>query len=392
MSEQLELNQLFSAESPDAVLQVLLDLADALELETSTWHPGDPERTLLEIVAQKASDLTTLWVAVAEGGLLDYAKGGFLKLLARNVYGVDFIPATFASGKITLTKVGAGSDVIAAGDLTFQNSTTQKTYRNTSGGTLTSAATLELDILAEEIGTDSNSGATEIDTLVTTLLGVSVSNATAVIGSDEEKDEPLRQRCRDALGALSPNGPAAAYAFVAKSTKRADGVVVDINRVRVSDDSATGEVDVVLASPSGAPIAGDVTLVEDAIQTSVVPLAVTATIVGATEVAVPITYTAFVPSDATVTNEEIEDAIAASLEEYFSTLLPIGGFEKVPGAGKVWADLVRGRIATARPDPDLPSPIFSVTLAAPAADVALTSSQVAVLGTVTPTITRVVQS
>src|SRR5690606_27186702 len=128
------------------------------------------------------------------------------------------------------TLTGNESHVIEAGDLTFQSSASGKTYRNTEGGTLDTAnPTLTLDVLAEEIGADSNAAAGEIDTLVTTLIGVTATNAAAVVGSDEEDDDDLRQRCRDALAALSPNGAAQAYSFIARSTLRSDGTPVDVN-------------------------------------------------------------------------------------------------------------------------------------------------------------------
>lgn len=389
--DQLTLAELISEQSAAQVLQVLLDLADANGLSTSTWKSGDPMRTLLTIDAQKTADLTSLFVLAIRGGLLDYAEEGWLRLLAKQVYDVTFIPKTAASGEVTLTLTGAASYTFAAGDLQFQASSTGKTYRNVDAGTLDTTTTpLTIAVLAEEGGSDSSAAPTEIDTLVTTLLGVTVSNANALVGTDVESDESLRERCRSKLGALSPNGPKAAYEYFARSALREDGSFVDINRVRVSDDSATGEVVVVVASSSGAPIGDDLTIVDEAIQENCVPLTVTCTVEAAEAVSVAITYTAYVPDDAAETDAELEEAIENALIAYFTTL-PIGGFQKIPGSGKVWRDLLSAVIASAEVVSGVSSPVFSVTLTAPGVDVDLADNEVAILGAITPTITRVAQ-
>lgn len=382
----LSLSDLVSPLTAEGIRSTMLAAADALGLQTSTWKPLDPTRTLFYLVARVVSGVTQIVYQAIAGGLLDYATGSWLSLLALNVYNVQRIEDTYAAGEITLTNAGGGLYAITAGQLTFQNSATGKTYRNTSAGTLNPTSTLTLDILAEEAGSDSTSAATDIDTMVTTLLGVTCSNAEAVIGTDAETDDELRERCRDSLGAISPNGASQAYEYIATSTTRDDGTTVDINRVRVSAESSTGEVTVIIAAPSGAPAAGDVTYVDDAIQATVVPLCVTATTQAASEKTIAVTYTAYVPNDAEETSAEIQDAVEASLEEFFASV-PIGGQATTPGGtGYVFHDLVRARIS------DASDAIFTVTLAAPAADVAIAATEVPTLGTITPTITRVVQS
>src|SRR5690606_14818917 len=101
-----------------------------------------------------------------------------------------------------------------------------------------------VDVIAFEAGSASSSSAGEITEIVTTMLQVTCSNPVALIGRDEESDPALRQRCRDSLGALSPNGPQAAYEYWAKSALRADGQPVNVNRVWVSTASSIGHVTV----------------------------------------------------------------------------------------------------------------------------------------------------
>lgn len=384
----LTLSQVITALTVDNVKTGLYSIATSVGLNVTTWGEGDPTRTIFAVMAQAAANREGVIVAAIKGGLLDYASEAWLTLLASNVYNVSRIEETFASGQITLTSSGADTYVLAAGDLVVESTTTGKTYRNTSGGTLNGGGTLTLDILAEEAGSASTSGATEIDGVVTpTLLNVTVANAASVVGADAESDEALRERCRDSLGALSPNGPAAAYEYVAKSTLRADGTVVDINRVRVSPSSSTGLVTVTLAAPTGAPIAGDVTLVESAINSSVVPLTATPTIAAATENTIAVTYELFVISDEPQTDGEIEAAVQANLEAYFAAV-PIGGVEKTAGVYRIYLDTIESLIAKTIPDAKL----IDVDVSLPAGDVTMLATEVPILGTVTPTITRVVQT
>lgn len=371
----------------DSFLETLLDGAKAIGLDVDTWKPLDPTRTLYALTADLHSLRSEADHLAIRGGLLDYAADDWLTLLAINVYGVTRKEASFASvaDAITLTNAGGGVYNLAAGELVVQNTTTKKNYKNTEVVALAAFGTQQVDIIAEEAGTASNASIGQITTLVTTLLGVTVTNTKALVATDKENDPDLRQRCRDKLGALSPNGAAAAYAFVAKSTPRADGTIVDINRVKVSAQSSTGTVTVTVASPSGVPASQDVTDVNAAIQATVVPLGVTATVAAAVANTIAVTYTAYVANDAPETNAEIQAAIATALANYFKTV-PIGGLQKVfGGQGKVWIDELSARISEAS------SATFTVDVTVPAADVNIATNEVPVLGTIMPTITRVVQ-
>lgn len=383
----LALSDLLRPLTPDEVLTSMLSIADSLGLTTSTWHRLGITRTIFATVARKLADLTSVYSVAAAGGLLDYAEDGWLTLLASNVYGVTRIEDAAGTTTVTLTNTGGDTHVIAAGDLTFEHTSSGKTYRNTTGGTLNASPdTLDLEVIAEESGSDSNALAGEIDTLVTTLLGVTVTNADPLVGTDGEEGSELRERCRDALGALSPNGASSAYEYVARTTLRADDSTVDINRVRVSGDTATGVVTVTLAAPGGVPIGGDVTLVNAAIQATVVPVSVTAYVAAASGTNFAIEYEAWVADDAAESNGEIEGAVEAALAAYFRAA-PIGGHRVTPGGtGTIYADEIVARISEAS------DAIFRVDLTNPASDTNLTATQVPVLGTITPTITRVVQT
>ena len=368
-----------------------LSCAAALDLDVDSWKPLDPSKTLLHVTADLFSVRMDIELAAVQGGFLDDAAGDWVDLLvAENYTDADGtpilrIPASHATGEVTLTNAGGANFSYAAGEVSFQNATTKATYRNTEAIALIGGAAQTVDIIADVEGSGSTSSATDIDTIVSPpMIGVTCSNAAAVVGVDRETDDALKDRARDSLGALSPNGPKTAYDYVAKSALRSDGTPVAINRTRFT---ASGNVvSGVVASPTGAPTGADVTDVDDAIQTQCVPLGVTCnTVTGATAITVPITYTAYVPSDCATSDDDIKAAVEAVLTPYFATY-PIDGYSSTPGGqGYLYAHLLRGKIQGAEPT------CFSLTLTLPAADVALTGGQVPAKGTVTGTITRVAQ-
>ncbi len=132
------------------------------------------------------------------------------------------LPLTSATGEVTLANSGGGVYNLGVGDLIITNPTTQKAYRNTdalSVGVASSTTTVAIE--AVEVGSASTSAPNTITALTTTMLGVTCTNATAVVGVDEETDEDLRVRCREKLSALSPDGPKAAFSYFARVATRA---------------------------------------------------------------------------------------------------------------------------------------------------------------------------
>lgn len=372
----LSIVDLFKSDTRDDIITFFLDLAEEIELPVTSWRPGDPTRSILYLAAQKLSDLGAIIEALIRGGFLETATGAYLTLLAKFVYNVERDPARAAVGKVTLTNTSGTPYPLAANELVVAHGTSNKTYRNTSAVTVPGTGSITIDIFAEELGSASNASPGAISVVVSSLLGVTVANALPVLGRDEESDPALRQRCLDKLGALSPNGPAAAYEYLAKSTS------VLVNRVRVIEDSDTGDVVVVVASPDGAVAGPDVATINTAIQESVVPLCITATTQSATGTSVPVAADVWVYTSANLSDVEIQAAVAAQLTSYFP-LIPIGGDRIVPGTGKVYVDKLRGQIETALPA------IFHAAVTSPGVDVALGDYAVATLPAPTITVHQV---
>lgn len=364
----------------DVLYSAGLAIADGLNLNTSSWQPGDPTRSTYWFVAEILEQLEEIVVQYLFSAFLDYAEDDWLTLLAKQVYNVDRVAATFATTTVTLSNTGGGVFDFAAGDITFKNpSNGGKTYKNTTGGHLAVGSTLDVTAVAEEAGSASNAAAGEINDFVTTFLGVTCLNAAAAIGLDQESDPALRQRCRDKLGSLSPNGPADAYAYVAK-TPNLSGTV-NVTRARVYPTSSTGDVLMYVGGPSGAVGAPDVALVEAAVVKLAAPLTITPTVQSANNVPVSITYTLYLYSSVNQTSVAVKAAVASALADLFLAR-PIGG-DTIPPAtqGYLYQSLITAAIRSA-----FPKQVFRIDLIAPAADVLLNAGDVATLGIINATV------
>ncbi len=378
------LASLFVQQTKAEIYTFALGIATAIGLPVTTWTAGDPARSLFHIESEMLASLEASVIGYAQSGFLDYATGDWLTILAYQVYGVTVPSATYATTDVELTNPGGGYyPDIAAGDLTFKNTSTGKTYTNTTGGTLASGpgTTLTVTVVADEAGSDSSAGIGEIDDMVTPLGSVTCTNDAAAVGVDEQDEETTRQQCRDRLGRLSPNGPREAYNDVARDSTLTG--TTGITRVRSYGDSDTGEVTVYLAGPAGAISETDRALVETAILQWATPLCITPSVLSCTAVPVAVTYSMKLYKSANKTAAEAAEDIEAALEQLFASR-PIGGDIVAPATtGKLYRSLIQSTIQTVFPQ------AFDVSVSAPSGDTSLTNGQVASLGTVTPTITLI---
>lgn len=362
-----------------------LEIAETLELSTSTWRKGDPTRTIYYTLAVLFEIHEGDVADFIRGAFLDTAEGDWAYVKAEQDYGVTASPADFAACTGTLTNAGLLSFPLDPGDLIVANSSTGKTFRNRDALQLDPSGVLtDVTIVADEAGSLSTSGVGDIDTMVSAFAGVTFVNTTTAIGNDIESVDNIKSRARLKPASLSPNGPSQAYAYVALTPSLNGGA--NITKVRVNDDSTTGHVSMFLGNASGAPSTGDRDLVRDACAINCVPLCITPSINNAVEQLQDITYTAWIYDRASLTVQEVKDLIAAALAKLFLDL-PIGG-DVIPPAisGSLYVSDIIGTIKGAHPD------IFRVTLATPAADVPATDlSYVFKIGLLTGTV-NVVES
>jgi phage-related baseplate assembly protein len=380
----ISLTDLTTPLTRDEAKQSIYDVLAATGVDTTTWKPGAVVRTMIAAVAILVAALSQLTAAVAKSGFLDLSSGDWLTLVAKYVYGVDRIEATFAEGEVTLTNAGGGVFVMAVDDLVVANPTSGKTYRNSSAFTLNAVATLTVPIVATEAGSSSTSTGNTITSVETTMLGVTCTNADSVVGSDAESDPNLRARCREKLGSLSPNGPWDAYTYAAKNALRSDDTAIGVTRVRVIKDGY-GNVDVYCATSSGG-ITGtatdettDLGAIDLAIQQNAAPLAVTATARTAVAVVQGVTYEVWMYNTSGLSSAEIQNLISAALAAYAASV-PIGGNVIDNDPGKIFVHALQAVIRGVRPNE-----IFKVAVTSPAADIELAGSEVWTLGTVTCT-------
>lgn len=325
----IDVNTLIQPITEDQALEVELSILETLGVKARSWRVGGAYRTILRVTARMFSGLTSTVAAAIQSNWLEKAAGPWLVRVAKYGYGVDAITATFATGKLRFTNSGGGVYSYNAREVRALWVSEKKAYTNTAPFALNPGDSILVDIEAVEIGAASSAPPGAIDSLETALLGVTVTNPEAVVGNDSEADETLRQRCLDKLGALSLAGPRGAYAYAVTAAKRNDGTPVNINRLSVTPDSSTGVVTIYVASPAGAPDAGDITLVEASIEAIARPDSVTVNVYAATEVPLTATITVWAKRTAGVSASDLEDLVSQALIAAIKTY-PIGGFAKPP--------------------------------------------------------------
>lgn len=330
----------------------IIEVANAVGLQTENWSEGGYTRTLVALFAQLYTAAGDVVRIIAAGGFLDTAEGEWLTWLARNLFNVFRIEATYAAAPngITLTNNGGGLYVFDAGDLVVAHYDTGKTYRNTTGGTLNpgEGQFLKLDLIAEEAGSSSGALPGLITIMVSTFLGVTCSNDVALTGLDAESDEALRERCRESLAALSIGGPSRAYEFYAKSATYPDGTPVGITRVMVMPALGDGQVIVYIAGPSGAVSPEAVAAVQETFDKNVTPYGLDAVAISATNLSISAGSEIWLPASLGVTTEAAKNAVLQALQDYVESV-PIGGVVIPPSAGMVYASMLLAEAANAIP-------------------------------------------
>jgi len=277
---------LTSAEAETAIYSALA----ARGVTTTTWKPGAVVRTIIAGVAIVLAALSELQALLAQSAFLDFAEGAWLTLVARYFYETERGLGTFAAGNVTLNNSAGGVFSVAVGDLIVANGTSGKAYRNTAAFSIAAMQTgVIVPVEAVEIGSGSSSAAGTVTTMVTTMTGVSCTNAGALIGLDEDSDATLRSRCRSKWSTLGTGSTAPAFEYYARA---ASSEVVRVS-VREHDNlgvSADGHVTVILATASGAVSAAAIAAVAAYIETKR-PLCRTVHVASAVAFSVPVVGT-----------------------------------------------------------------------------------------------------
>lgn len=417
--------ELYTKATAAEIKASILAIADAAQLRVTSWIFGDPSERWIEIVARALDAFTsTIQAQYVRSWFLDLAtdpgdegdlsedqtpRAGWLSALGESWYGTIRRGQTLATGTLSLTNDDDGSATIYPMEFTFQSSVVQSdggypTYRNSPDptvytnidGSLTIApgATVEIPIVAEQMGSYASAQPGQITVVVTSGSGLfSCTNSSPVIGEEREPADDYRERCRTAADQQSPGGPGNAYRRAATTAldgsplQRHDGSgSVGITRTYVSTSSSLGTVTCYFADDDGAADAVDVASANANIEgevlgeitepIGVVPDCVTYAGGPAIETTIHVAGTCKIKARSGVTTTIVKNAIVAGLTAAFAEF-EIGGFDQVAGAGVVYTVDLEGIVKASY------AGIYDVSLSSPGgASTAIAFGNVAVLDSV----------
>ena len=329
-------------------------------LPANNWRKGGVARSVLMAVAVSFTALALTITNFASSAFLTTATGDWLTLVAQYIYGVARIQATQASGTILATNAGGGVYTWNPGDLVVQDTVTLNTYTNSALTTLNPGAVSQpIAMVCTIFGTAGNANPNEITNPITSVPNVTFVQPSPFVATNAQSDADLVTACLAKLGALSMLGPRGAYAYAVLSALN-NGAPVNVNRYTISPSSSTGQVSIVLASPSGPVTSSDLAAVQANIEAVARPDTATATTTSAVVVTPSaLTMTVWAKNtpglDATTLYNLVAAALTTNVSKY-----PIGGIVKAPSTqGYLYDETIRGWAQAAHPS------IYAVDTASP---------------------------
>lgn len=352
------LANLLVAPTAASVRSTAVSMLTSLGIPAGKWRAGGVASSLLTVTTSLfASVIAALVTSVLTAPFLPLAVPPWNAILALYVYGVTVNPATYATGLVTLTNNQGAIYNRAAGSVVFANSETGVTYTNTAPFTLGANSSITgVPIQATTIGSVGSAvpgpGLGSVDTVVTSLLGVTVQNPAPILGTDADSPAVVKAKCLAAIAARSYKGPNGAYQYAIATALNGSGQPVNINRWSIVTNTTTGAITAYLAAPGGVPVAGDIAAVQAAITAIAQPQGITAYAQPCTLIPVsptPTTVTVWMTSAGSATPTSIAAALALALEDW-----PISG--RVAGAGGfLFAAWLNGQVE------DIDPAIYQVT-------------------------------
>lgn len=373
----MALSDYFTAESITSIRSRVIGYARAAGLAITDWIVGAVGQQELEVFtaieyakseteAKLVRGFASLDTSTDPGDFDQYDPGnadlpparGLLSAFGENTFSTVRGEDTFAEGHATFVNASGTSQTIEPGGLvftwtengapspapTYHNSPDAAVYTNTDGTlTIPNGGSAVLPVLCDIQGTAGSCPSGSLS-LTTTIVGCTATNASAVVGNDREDADVYRGKCRQMPARLSLGGPADAYRYLASKNldgtplynKAAVPAPVAITRVAVSEDSATGIVDVFYATDAGAPSADDVTAANENIEinTMACPDVITFTGTGALELSLAVGGKVWLRAKPGLDIAAVKQAISAKIAKY-QPQIPIGGFPLTSG-GPGW--------------------------------------------------------
>ena len=380
------LSDLLVAPTAAQVRASILSTLQGLGFPVTDWETDGVAQQIVAAIAEVQATGIAAQHEIVAGGYLDLAAGlrlsdgseaqGWLDLLAHYLYAVDRVPASVATGTLTVANSTAVPVVLAAGDVVGTN-VDGYLYRNTAGGVVPALGSLPLAFAADQPGATGTAPAGTI-TISSGPAGISLTNPTALVGAASESNASLAARCRAKLASLSPAGAAAAYSYFASLA--ADGAGgLGVTRVGVAPAAGTGTVDVYGATATG-PITGTASppsVVTGTgtyelwkyLEANCVPDATSLVVHPATVAPIVVTVTVYVRSGGLTSAQ-----VLVALADYLSTV-PVGGTLLTSVGPRVVAK--SGLLAAIQGLAG--AQIAAVEMVAPPADVVVSATDVPVL-------------
>lgn len=283
-------------------------------------------------------------------------------------YGMTRLPATYATGYVDLSGVD-GSVILAGAQLQRSDG---RRYTLLGGGTIASG-TVQVQVTADETGSEANSTPGVSMALVTPTVGFDAAGAVSAegigAGTDIETDEALRTRLLHRKQNPPRGGSSADYVAWALEVNGVSDVFVD----PITATNGRTSVGVwflmwgVYPDASGVPQLADVDVVGAHID-GVRPAGAVVQVAAPSPVLVNITATNLSPL-----TTEVEDAVNQSLADFFRRASRVSTATE---PFKLWRSQISEAIATATGEDHH-------VLTVPATDVLYAAGQYPVLGTVT---------
>lgn len=311
----------------------VIDLLDGEGFDATSWQDGSPERTIAMTVAYLKYALRKFTESVSYLGFNDDSSDDALTAFSSSHYDNTRVAAVATQGTVVLTGglVGPPHTISVGGHVVSDGT---RTFRNTTGGTVTAGGTLSLTYQAEVAGTGGNVANSTITTMVTTLAGVTCTNPAiggtgtwiTRLGVNAELDAALQARNSAKWSTLSSiEAISDRYESVARTVVANCRVKVD-----TSNPGGPGTVTVYVAGQSGAATSGERALVDAAIDANKFGSVHTTSIASSDSLVV--TGTVYYDSDYTAA--AMETAVEAAIDAYINAA-NIGGYNFSPGPSAI---------------------------------------------------------
>jgi hypothetical protein len=373
--------------SHDDAKQGILDQLDAQDFGGNAWQEGDAGLLGVEIGADIQNSSSRYAVFLKKSAFNDTATKEALTNLSRSRFGNTRIDAIAAQRSITLTVAsGSGPYAIDLNDIVLEDedghqvhnvATTAVTYPVN----LTSAAPLTLTFEALVPGSDSDVPADSYTSLVTTYVGVTVTDDTPSLnGAPEESDTRLRLRnsTKVATRSLEPVDDTI--------VNLALEVAPTVYTVKVDSENprGAGTFDVYLAGELATATSTEVNAVQAALDarvmgdTSGIPSTRPGYAQAASTQSLDVTGTVYY--DPIYSSADVAAAVVTALTNFLKTI-PLGGFIYSTGLANVVPineieSAIKGALVGGQS-----GAVKTVALTTPAGNVAVTSMRKVIQGT-----------